>query len=285
MSIKQVENIFDPQAPHFVGDGFRVHNFIPSKVSMEYMNPFIMLDYNSKFVFTPSETPRGVGAHPHRGFETVTIAYKGKVEHRDSSGSGGVISDGDVQWMTAASGVLHKEFHETEWSKNGGEFHMVQLWVNLPAQYKMSSPRYQAIANSDMPRVTLKDGYVEIIAGEYAGERGKAKTFSPVNLFNLKLKEGGEAEFKFPAEYVTALLVLEGDVEVNGQTVNENQFAVFKKEGDEFTVSAKRDALVLIMSAEHIDEPVAAYGPFVMNTEEEIQQAFEDFHNGKFGNL
>lgn len=182
MATKQVEIVVSPRPAHFVGDGFRVHNFIPGagRLDMKRMDPFIMLDYNSKFHFNGSERPRGVGVHPHRGFETVTIAYQGKVEHHDSAGGGGIIGEGDVQWMTAAKGVLHKEYHETEWSKKGGIFQMVQLWVNLPAKDKMSNPKYQAIENSAMERADLGDnGLVEIIAGEYNGHTGPAETFTP----------------------------------------------------------------------------------------------------------
>ena len=196
MKQKNVEIVAKPSEPHFVGDGFRVHNFIPSypRMNMKRMDPFIMLDYNSKYNFPPSEIPKGVGVHPHRGFETVTIAYQGKVEHHDSSGGGGIIGSGDVQWMTAASGVLHKEFHETEWSKKGGVFQMVQLWVNLPAKDKMSAPKYQSIVNSEMAKVTLplNAGVVEVIAGEFNGTKGSASTFSPLNILNAKLNKNEE---------------------------------------------------------------------------------------------
>lgn len=192
MSQKNVEIVVAPKPAHFVGDGFRVHNFIPSAyhLDMKRMDPFIMLDYNSKFHFNGTETPRGVGVHPHRGFETVTIAYQGKVEHHDSSGGGGIIGEGDVQWMTAASGVLHKEFHEKEWAKEGGIFQMVQLWVNLPAKDKMSPPKYQGITNAEMTKVDLGDGnFVEVIAGDYKGNKGPAFTFTSVNMMNAKLKQ------------------------------------------------------------------------------------------------
>ncbi|MCC6818086.1 MAG: pirin family protein, partial [Bacteroidia bacterium] len=203
MSIKKIESILPPPAPHMVGDGFRVHNFIPSTLplSMERMSPFIMMDYNSKINFPAREHPRGVGVHPHRGFETVTIAYKGKVAHHDSSGNSGIIGEGDVQWMTAASGVLHKEYHEQEFSRNGGEFQMVQLWINLPAKDKMSAPKYQAIENDSMGKFILEDGlsFVEIIAGNYKDIKGPADTFTPVHMMNAKLKSGSKVEFNFPA--------------------------------------------------------------------------------------
>ncbi|MBL1223202.1 pirin family protein [Chryseobacterium sp. L7] len=289
MTAKKVEIVVSPRPAHFVGDGFRVHNFIPGVqgLDMKRMDPFIMLDYNSKFHFNGSERPRGVGVHPHRGFETVTIAYQGKVEHHDSSGGGGVIGEGDVQWMTAAKGVLHKEYHETEWSKKGGIFQMVQLWVNLPAKDKMSQPKYQAIENSAMERVDLgENGFVEIIAGEYSGHKGPAETFTPLNMMNAKLKSGGKAEFSFPARFNTAALVIEGSIMVNGEEkAKSDHLVLFKNEGDTFTIEALEDAVVLIISGEPINEPIYPHGPFVMNSREEIMQAFEDFNTGKFGYL
>lgn len=289
MTAKKVEIVIPPKPAHFVGDGFRVHNFIPSaqKLDMKRMDPFIMLDYNSKFHFNPSETPKGVGVHPHRGFETVTIAYHGKVEHHDSAGGGGIIGEGDVQWMTAASGILHKEFHEKEWSKQGGIFQMVQLWVNLPAKDKMSKPKYQAISNSEMKKVDLaENGFIEIIAGEFDGNKGPAFTFSPVNLMNAKLKSGGKATFNFPANFNTAALVIEGNIIVNGEEkAPVNNFVLFKNEGESFTIEATEDSIVLIISGEPLNEPIFPHGPFVMNSREEIMQAFEDFNTGKFGYL
>jgi redox-sensitive bicupin YhaK (pirin superfamily) len=290
MTTKSVELVASPREPHFVGDGFRVHNFIPSgfRLDMERMDPFIMLDYNSKFKFAPSARPKGVGVHPHRGFETVTIAYQGKVEHHDSSGGGGVISEGDVQWMTAASGVLHKEFHEKEWSKDGGDFQMVQLWVNLPAKDKMSKPKYQAIENASISKVPLanKGGEIEVIAGEYKGVKGTATTFTPINMLNVKLNQGAKAEFEMPASYNTGLLVIEGSILVNGTTIGPtNHFVLMANDGVQFTIEATDDAIVLVLGGEPINEPIAAHGPFVMNTREEIVQAFEDFNKGKFGFL
>jgi redox-sensitive bicupin YhaK (pirin superfamily) len=271
-----------------VGDGFRVHNFIPGyNIGMERMSPFLMMDYNSKHYFSPTNKQRGVGVHPHRGFETVTIAYKGKVAHHDSSGNSGVIGEGDVQWMTAASGILHKEYHEEEFSKQGGDFQMVQLWVNLPAKDKMSKPKYQGIANADISKHNLPDngGVVEVIAGEYNGTKGAASTFTPVNLFNAKLNKGTKADFNFPESYNTALLVIEGTVKVNGSDAPTNNLVLFANDGEAFTVEATDDAVVLILSGEPINEPIAAHGPFVMNTKEEILQAFDDVNMGRFGYL
>ena len=289
MSVKKVEIIVQPRPAHFVGDGFRVHNFIPSgqRLDMKRMDPFIMLDYNSKFNFGPTSTPRGVGVHPHRGFETVTIAYQGKVEHHDSAGGGGIIGQGDVQWMTAASGVLHKEFHEREWAKNGGIFQMVQLWVNLPAKDKMSTPQYQAISNDNILKVDLgENGSVEVIAGNYQDEKGPATTFSPVHLMNAKLKSGGKAEFNFPANFNTGALVIEGHIIINGdEKVSTDHFALFENDGETFTIEATEESIVLILSGEPLNEPIVPHGPFVMNTKEEIHQAFDDYNNGKFGFL
>lgn len=290
MKTRKVELVASPKEPHFVGDGFRVHNFIPSgfRLDMKRMDPFIMLDYNSTYRFPPSDEPKGVGVHPHRGFETVTIAYKGRVEHHDSSGGGGVIGEGDIQWMTAASGVLHKEYHEKEWSKTGGDFQMVQLWVNLPKKDKMSSPKYQAIKYEDINRFELEAnaGHIEVIAGEYKGIIGTASTFTPIHMLNVKLNKDGKADFHFPANYNTALLVLEGSILINGdEKTPTDHLALMANEGEFFEIEATDDAVVLVLSGKPIDEPIAAHGPFVMNTREELKEAFHDFNNGKFGYL
>ncbi|MFV0141715.1 MULTISPECIES: pirin family protein [Empedobacter] len=288
MNTKNIEIVIAPREPHFVGDGFRVHNFIPSgyHLDMKRMDPFIMLDYNSKFNFPATDKPKGVGVHPHRGFETVTIAYEGSVSHHDSSGGGGTIHQGDVQWMTAASGVLHKEYHAEEFYKQGGIFQMVQLWVNLPAKDKMSAPKYQAIEHKDIPTVEVENGFIEVIAGEYNQTKGAASTFSPVNMLNAKLNEGGKANFSFPANYNTVLLVIDGEVKVNNQEiVPTDHLLLFTNEGEDFSIEATENSIVLILSGEPLNEPIASYGPFVMNTQEQIREAFEDFNNGKFGTL
>ena len=287
---KSIEAIFPPPPFHMVGDGFRVHNFFPSlpQIGMKGMSPFFLMDYGAKWVVPPSDTPRGVGVHPHRGFETVTIAYHGKVAHHDSAGNSGVIGEGDVQWMTAGVGVLHKEFHEKEFSKKGGVFQMVQLWVNLPAKGKMTPAKYQAIENKDMTMFLLGDGksYIELIAGEYNGVKGPASTFSPVNLFNAKLIKGGKADFRFDKKYNTGMLVIEGEIKINDSKVAaENYFILFGHDGEEISIEALKDSIVLILSGEPINEPIASYGPFVMNTEAEIKIAYDDFYNGKFGYL
>ena len=288
--MKSIEKIIPPPPVHWVGDGFRVHNFIPGvqPVSMARMDPFIMLDYNSRYNFSPTDKPRGVGVHPHRGFETVSIAYRGKIAHHDSFGNSGVIGEGDVQWMTASSGLLHKEYHEKEFALKGGDFHMVQLWVNLPAKDKMSAPKYQPITNEQMGKHFLPDngGIIEVIAGEYRGTKGPASTFTPISLMNARLNAGGSATFEFPANFNTALLVAEGMIRINkSETAPSDHFVLFKNDGESFSVEAVENAVVLILSGQPIREPVAAHGPFVMNTKAEIYQAFEDVEKGKFGRL
>jgi len=290
MSVKNIEEIIEPPPFHYVGDGFRVHNFIPGDrhLSMKRMTPFILLDYGAKFYFPPSDKPRGVGVHPHRGFETVTIAYKGKVEHHDSTGAGGIIGEGDVQWMTASSGILHKEYHEKNWSKLGGDMHMVQLWVNLPSKDKMSEPKYQAVTNDMMGKYKLPDdnGIVEVISGNYKTAKGPASTFTPIHMMNAKLNKNGKAEFTFPANYNTGLLIIEGNVKVNNTSpAPENNFVLFANDGETFTIEALENSTILILSGEPISEPIAAQGPFVMNTREELIQAFNDYSSGKFGYL
>ncbi len=289
-AMKKIAFITHPQETHWVGDGFRVHNFIPyvPGLSMKEMDPFILLDYNAKMEVSPRDIPGGVGVHPHRGFETVTIAYEGEVEHHDSAGHGGVIGKGDVQWMTAASGVLHKEYHAREWSKKGGIFQMVQLWTNLPKKDKMSAPTYQSLPHQGMGRYELPqgNGWVEIIAGNYEGVQGPAHTHSPIALMNAHLQQGGKAAFSFPAHYNTAVLVVQGNALVNGQEVPTDNLVKFENEGEEFTVEAtSADTIVLVMSGEPLGEPIVSYGPFVMNSKQEILQAFEDFNTGKFGYL
>lgn len=287
MKTRKIEHIFAPPSPHFVGDGFRVHNFIPGAIPQKRMDPFIMLDYNSTYYFAPSEIPKGVGVHPHRGFETVTIAYKGKVEHHDSAGGGGVISEGDVQWMTAASGVLHKEFHEKEWSKQGGEFQMVQLWVNLPAKDKMNPPKYQALENKAFPKVALPNngGEVEVIAGEYEGLAGAASTHSSIYMLNARVNKGGKASFRFPAHFNTLAIVIEGNVQIDDKPVTQDHTVLFANEEGEIALQAETDAVILFLSGEPLNEPIVSYGPFVMNTVEQINEAITDYNLGKFGFL
>lgn len=286
-NIKKVKSILKAPAPHMVGDGFRVHNIFPSGYEIN-MSPFFLMDYGSKIEFSARKEPRGVGVHPHRGFETVTIAYHGAVAHHDSTGNKGTIFPGDVQWMTAASGILHKEYHEENYSLNGGPFQMVQLWVNLPAQYKMTSPKYQAIKRSEMAKFTLPEnsGEIEVIAGHYEDVKGSASTFSPINLFNARLNKGGTAAFNFPATYNTGFMVIEGSITINGEEIAPvDTFAYFENQGESIHIEATENSIVLILSGEPIDEPIYAYGPFLMNTEKEIHQAIEDYNQGKFGYL
>ncbi len=287
MKIKQIAAILNPPAPHMVGDGFIVHNFFPIGYKLK-MSPFYMLDYNAKIEFSARKEPRGVGVHPHRGFETVTIAYQGAVAHQDSTGNSGTIYPGDVQWMTAASGILHKEYHEEEFSKKGGIFQMVQLWINLPAKYKMSPPKYQGIKQQEIQGFNLPNnaGLIEVIAGTYESIKGSASTFSPIEMYNARLNNGGKATFSFAANYNTGIVVIEGKVKINETEItNTDQFILFKNEGEKIEIEALENSILLILSGEPIDEPIEAYGPFLMNKPEEIQQAISDYNNGKFGYL
>jgi redox-sensitive bicupin YhaK (pirin superfamily) len=287
METKKIKKVLKAPAPHMVGDGFRVHNFFPSGYEIE-MSPFFLLDYGSKIEFSARKKPRGVGVHPHRGFETVTIAYHGAVAHHDSSGNSGVIYPGDVQWMTAAGGVLHREYHEENYSLTGGPFQMIQLWVNLPAVNKMCRPKYQAIKQADMAHFDLpgNGGKIEIIAGNYTGIKGNAATFTPIELYNARLNKGGTANFNFPENFNTGFMVIEGLVRINGTEIARvDSFIYFENKGEEIKVEALENSVVLILSGEPIDEPIVQYGPFLMNTEAEIHQAIEDYNQGRFGYL
>jgi redox-sensitive bicupin YhaK (pirin superfamily) len=286
---KPIEAVIAPPPPHMVGDGFRVHNFFPNSrlIDKKRMSPFFLLDYNSKIEFSPTENPRGVGVHPHRGFETVTIAYHGSVAHHDSAGNSGVIGEGDVQWMTAASGLLHKEYHEKEFSKKGGLFQMVQLWVNLPAKYKMTPPKYQEITHNLMGKCKLpaERGVIEIIAGEFKNVKGPASAFTPLHVYNARLKKDAEVEIDFPANFNTGILVIEGSATMNDTLVPADHFILFKNEGESIQIKASEDAVLLVLSGEPIDEPIAQYGPFLMNTWQELEEAIDDVSTGKFGVL
>ncbi|MFA6058679.1 MAG: pirin family protein [Taibaiella sp.] len=286
---KNIEKIFN-RPPQFgmVGDGFRVYNYIPGQFNIQRrMSPFLMLDFNPAYDFGKSEKLRGVDVHPHKGFETVTIAYKGSVAHHDSAGNSGVINPGDVQWMTAGAGILHKEYHEQEFARKGGPFEMVQLWVNLPAKDKGAKPGYQGLTAADMGEVTLPDnaGVVNVIAGDFNGTKGPAHTFTDVNLFDIKLKNGGKLQTTITPTHNTALLVIEGSVIVNGAKADEHAFVLFGGEGEAIDIEATADSVILLMSGEPINEPIASYGPFVMNTQEEILNAIQDFQAGKYGHL
>lgn len=287
--VKKIEKIFPrPAHPGMVGDGFRVYNYFPNGYPLrEKLSPFLMLDFGPAFDFGPSDHPRGVDVHPHKGFETVTIAYKGSVEHYDSSGNNGVINPGDVQWMTAGAGILHKEFHEKEFSKKGGPFEMVQLWVNLPKKDKLTQPKYQPLIASDISKVVLQNdnGIVKIIAGKYNAAKGSASTFTEMNVFDIHLNKNGEMIADIPTTHNTAILVVEGSIDVNGQHAELHDFILFKNEGETINIKAKEKSVLLFLSGLPINEPIAQYGPFVMNTKQELQEAFLEFESGKFGEL
>lgn len=285
---RTIEGTFQGAPVHMVGDGFRVSNYFPSGNNLQQrFSPFILLDYNAPYDFPPSNETKGVGAHPHRGFETVSIAYEGTVEHHDNHGNHGIIGPGDVQWMTAGSGLLHKEYHEKEFSKRGGTFHFIQLWVNLPRANKMHAPKYQELLKKDMGLAELPDngGTVRVIAGDYNGVRGPADTFTPIHLFDIAFKANGKANFELPASYNTAALVLRGSARINDTTVaKEGSFVLFGNTPGEILIEGQTDdTLVIILSGEPINEPVYQHGPFVMNSREEIMEAFQDFQSGKMG--
>jgi redox-sensitive bicupin YhaK (pirin superfamily) len=269
-------------------DGFPVRSLFSHASHGEHVSPFLLLDYAGPAEFTPTDKPRGVGTHPHRGFETVTIVYKGEVEHRDSTGKGGVIGPGDVQWMTTAGGILHKEFHSEAFTRKGGPLEMVQLWVNLPAKDKNTAPGYQTLLDRDIPLVALPNGAgtLRVIAGAYDGKRGPARTFTPIDVWDVRLNQGGIASFTLPEGHTVAVVVLKGTVQANGDAAaNEAQFVLLDRKGGEIALEASGDASLLILSGEPIDEPVVMYGPFVMNTADEIRQAMADFQSGKFGDI
>lgn len=287
---KTIENIFaKPAAPGMVGDGFRVYNYFPSARTFnpQKISPFLLLDFNAEIDFSPSDKIRGVGVHPHKGFETVTIAYKGSVAHADSTGNSGVINAGDVQWMTAGGGILHKEHHSEAFSKSGGAFEMVQLWVNLPKQYKQTPAKYQAITADKMGMAELANngGHVRVIAGDFNGVKGPAYTFTSINMFDIRLNKNGTLTTSIPASQNTAILVINGEAEVNGSRTPEHSLVLFRNEGEEITINATENSVLLLLSGEPIKEPVASYGPFVMNTQEELLEAIQEFNTGKFGTL
>ena len=273
---------------HWVGDGFPVRSIFSYNDLGQDISPFLLLDYAGPENFPPSTHRRGVGEHPHRGFETVTIVYSGEVEHRDSSGGGGKIGPGDVQWMTAASGLVHEEFHGTGFAQRGGPFEMIQLWVNLAAKDKKAPPGYQSISNTDIPRVELPSGagFVRVIAGEYQHRRGPARTFSPMNVWDVRLTSGAREEFHVPAGWTTALVVLKGEVRFgSGEIVGPAELAVFEREEAAFEIEALDDATILVLNGKPLNEPIVGMGPFVMNTEAEIEQAMADYRSGGMGRL
>ncbi|WP_116475422.1 pirin family protein [Zobellella maritima] len=284
--MKQVSGIYTAPNSHWVGDGFPVRSLFSYQDRGEQLSPFLLLDYAGPAEFTAGSRPRGVGEHPHRGFETVTIVYKGEVAHRDSTGKGGVIGPGDVQWMTAGAGILHEEFHSEAFTQTGGVLEMVQLWVNLPAKHKMTRPGYQAIENKDIPVVPLSEnaGRLRVIAGEFDGQAGPASTFSPMQVWDLRLNRNGSQTFSLPENWTTMLIVLHGTVQINGTALTHDaQMVMFDPKGEQLTIEANSDASLLLLSGEPLQEPVVGYGPFVMNSEAEIRQAIADFNGGRFG--
>jgi redox-sensitive bicupin YhaK (pirin superfamily) len=273
--------------PHWVGDGFPVRTVFSYNQNPAAWSPFLLMDHAGPTEFEPSEHIRGVGEHPHRGFETVTIVYEGEVEHRDSAGGGGAIGPGDVQWMTAARGLVHEEKHGRGFAKRGGPFEMIQLWVNLPAKDKMSAPKYQTIASAAIPRVDLDGaGYARVIAGELRGQRGPARTFTPIDLWDVRLTAGKPATFALPVGHTANVFVLSGTLRLDGgETLAAGELGVFDREAAALTLTATTGAKVLVLSGAPINEPVVGYGPFVMNTGQEIRQAIEDYQAGRMGHL
>jgi quercetin 2,3-dioxygenase len=285
--VKKLSFIQRNNGRHWVGDGFPVRSIFSYNDIHEEMSPFLLLDYAGPVEFPPTDARRGVGQHPHRGFETVTIVYDGEVEHRDSTGGGGTIGPGDVQWMTAAAGIVHEEFHGRDFAKRGGAFEMIQLWVNLPAKDKMAKPGYQGITDAQIPKVDLPGGgFVRVIAGEFANAKGPAHTFSPMNVWDVRVKAGHHTAFTLPAGHTTALFVLKGSIQVpGGERVGEGELAVMERAGSTLAFDAAEDATLLLLNGAPTNEPIVGYGPFVMNTEAEIRQAFADFQSGKMGRI
>ncbi len=272
--------------PHWVGDGFPVRSIFTYNDLAKDISPFLLMDYASPVEFPPTDKRKGVGSHPHRGFETVTIVYEGEIEHRDSAGGGGTIGKGGVQWMTAASGLVHEEFHGKNYAKTGGPFEMVQLWVNLPIKDKMGAPRYQGINNEQIPLVNLKNdiGSVRVIAGDFEGTKGPAMTFSPINLWDIRLKAKSTYTFNVPSGHTATVFVLSGDLKFeNGDTLHEAEIGVLEPVGDTFTIEATTNSKILFLGGAPLNEPFIGYGPFVMASKEELHQAFADFNSGKMG--
>lgn len=286
--MKTVLGIYRNPHGHWVGDGFPVRSLFDYQGLGRQLSPFLMLDYAGPADFAPAAKPRGVGQHPHRGFETVTIVYEGEVAHRDSTGQGGVIGPGDVQWMTAGAGILHEEFHSEAFTRQGGRLHMVQLWVNLAAKDKMTAPGYQAIVDAEIPRVALEGGAGElrVIAGQWGQTAGAARTFSPMQVLDLSLKAGHTVHLPVQAGWNTALVLLDGQVRVAGQdAAGPAQLVVLSQDGDVLTLAAQTDVKALLLSGQPLNEPIVGHGPFVMNTTQEIRQAILDFNSGRFGQM
>jgi redox-sensitive bicupin YhaK (pirin superfamily) len=278
--MKNILRIYKQPEGHWVGDGFPVHTVLDYQRHPE-LSPFLLLDHAGPADFPPAEKARGVGWHPHRGFETVTVVLDGEVDHEDTAGNGGRIGQGDVQWMTAGSGLLHKEMHSDAFTRRGGRFHALQLWVNLPAKSKMTAPRYQTLTAASIPAV---DG-VRVIAGEYRGAKGPAQTFTTINLFEVRLRAGQKLGLDLREGFSAGLYVVQGEIFLGGERIGATELAVLEREGNDVEISATSQAIVFVMNGAPIDEPVAGYGPFVMNTPQEIQQAFADYHAGRLGKI
>lgn len=286
--MRKILGVYSAPRGHWVGDGFPVRSLFSHASHGDHLSPFLLLDYAGPQHFAPARHQRGVGTHPHRGFETVTIVYAGEVEHRDSTGNGGVIGPGDVQWMTAASGILHNEFHSEAFARKGGTLEMVQLWVNLPARDKNAAPGYQNLSRADIPVVELADGagQLRVIAGNHDGRQGPARSFTPIELWDLRLRPGSTTTLTLPEGHTAAVVVLKGTVQVNGEAIaREAEFALLDRTGGEITLEANNDVSLLILGGAPIDEPVVMHGPFAMNSADEIRQAMTDFQSGKFGTI
>ncbi|MEA5444373.1 pirin family protein [Gammaproteobacteria bacterium AB-CW1] len=286
--MKKVLATYNAPPRHWVGDGFPVRSLFSYDRHGKHISPFLLLDHAGPMDFDAAETPRGVGEHPHRGIETVTIVYSGEVEHLDSTGAGGKIGPGDVQWMTAGGGILHQEFHSRAFTAQGGELEMVQLWVNLPARDKMTDPGYQTLSNDDIPVQSLPDGAgsLRVIAGEYEGKQGPADTFTPMHVWDVRLNKDASTRLPLPDGWTGLVVSLKGTIQVNGEAITRpDQVTVLGTDGEGLLLEANDDAVLLVLGGEPIDEPIAGYGPFVMNTQEEIQQTFEDFRSGRFGTM
>ena len=285
---RTIERVFQGAPDHWVGNGFHVSNYFPSQTDFEKrMSPFFLLDYHKPEEYEPTTRRRGVGTHPHRGFETVTVAYQGSIAHKDSAGNGGVIRPGEVQWMTAGSGILHNEYHDESFGKAGGVMHMIQIWVNLPRKHKMAAPKYQGLERRTIPEAKLAGGGVaRVISGAFEDTKGPASTFTPAHMLDLRLQPGATVRLPTPKDYNTALLVLQGRVKANGSpAATAGEFILFKNDGDEVFVESLTDSIVMFLSGAPIEEPLVHYGPFVMNSADEINQAIEHFNAGKFGTL
>jgi len=282
--MKNVLRIYRQPEGHWVGDGFPVHSVLDYQRHPE-LSPFLLLDHAGPFDFPPAAKPRGVGWHPHRGFETVTVVLDGEVDHEDTAGNGGRIGTGDVQWMTAGSGLLHKEMHSDAFTRRGGRFHALQLWVNLPAKSKMTPPRYQTLSKEGIPSVALPGSSVRVIAGEFRGVKGPAQTFTPVNLLEARVRAGQQLRLDLHEGFSAGLYIVEGKTTVNGEAANAGELVVLGREGDGIVIDAATDAVVFVMNGAPIDEPVVGSGPFVMNSTREIQQAYADFHAGRLGKI